>query len=570
MLLLLLVAGFWYFLYPHHVFYQENYNLFLFTTAFWKQYAWKPGGWSEYAGFFMMQFFRYLWVGILLNVLALWAVQHSVASLFRQWGVFRQWYIWTWLPAFGLLGLQMNYDFLFGETLRVVFFFALLAFWGRIKNRKFNEVLFCLLSPCLLLLLGGGLFLLFYLLCFAGEIWGRKSVEKWRMIVGGLIFVVGVWWFWRHVYLMPYAWLYEFFPDASRTQVVVEARILFYGFTGMLVAGKFLPDWRPERLRGKILQMVVGAFILTGCVAVLRRYCYRPGVEALLHAELAVAKGSWKEMSDLAAEVRYEIPTFVALNNLALAKEGDLAERMFDYPQVGAEGLILPAGANYLVNLFGHEIFYQLGQNNEAYRYLFEAYNCRAGQVSGHVLKRMAELLVRIEKPEAAKKIFVQLSHSLFYRSWAEERLRELVAFVPSAPSSGPDFYPGFSGSVVDLINMQQQNPDNKVLQEYLLTACLLEKQIPVFYHFFARFYPAGTAGRLPRHYEEALFIVLQSGLDKAVLEKYRISVEQFRRLSLYSSAYKKLQKNPEAARLLANDFGNTYWYYMHFKKKGS
>ncbi len=177
--LLFLVAGFWYFLYPHHVFYQENYNLFLFTTAFWKQYAWKPGGWSEYAGFFMMQFFRYLWVGILLNVLALWAVQHSVASLFRQWGVFRQWYIWTWLPAFGLLGLQMNYDFLFGETLRVVFFFALLAFGGRIKNRKVNRVLFCLLSPFLLLLLGGGLFLLFYLLCFAGEIWGRKSVEKW-------------------------------------------------------------------------------------------------------------------------------------------------------------------------------------------------------------------------------------------------------------------------------------------------------------------------------------------------------------------------------------------------------
>lgn len=565
---LLLIAGFWYFLYPHHVLYQENYNLFLFTSAFWKQYVWKPGGWSEYAGFFAMQFFRYLWVGILLNVLALWVVQRSVDSLFRQWGIFKYVYVCSWLPALGLFGLQMNYDFLFGETLRVVFFFVLLAFLGGIKNRKLNVGLSCLGAPLLLLLFGGGLFLLFYLLWFAGEVWGRKSAGNRWVAVGGLIFAGVVWWLWRYFYLMPCAWLYELFPDVSRTQVVIEARIMFYGFIGMLVVGKFLPERQAEQLKEKVLLLIISVGVLVACVWGLRKYNYRPGVEVLLHAELAVARENWKEMSELAAAVRYEIPTFVSLTNLALAKEGRLAEHLFDYPQVGTEGLILPAGANYLVNLFGHEIFYQLGQNNEAYRYLFEAYNCKAGQVSGHLLKRMAELLVRIEKPEAAKKILVQLKYSLFYREWAEERLRELRVFVPSAPSAGEDFYPGFSGSVVDLINMQRQNPDSKMLQEYLLAACLLERQIPVFYHFFTQFYPAGAVDRLPRHYEEALFVVLQTGLDKAVLEKYKVSQSQFRKLRDYTYAYTKWRKNSEAARLLAQDFGNTYWYYMHFKKK--
>lgn len=568
--LLLCVAGFWCIFYPHHVLYQESYNLFFFTSAFAERYVCKPGGWSEYAGAFLMQFFRYLWIGVLLNVLVFGAVQRSVASLFRQWGIFRQWYVWTWLPALGVLGLQMNYDFLFGETVQVVLFFVFLAFLGKIKGEKLGLLLPWLMAPLLLLFLGGGLYLLFYLLWGLKEVWVGRKGKNGYVVLGGLLFAGGVWWFWRDVYPMPDVWLYEFFPDSSRVQVIAGTRILLYGFAGVLVAGKILPELKWEKPKEKLLMMVVGAGLLTACVLGLWKYNYRPGVEHLLHAELAVANEDWKGMAELSEANRYEIPTFIALANLSLAKEGQLADRMFEFPQVGTEGLILPAGANYLVNLFGHEIFYQLGQDNEAYRYLFEAYNCKAGRVSGHMLKRMAELLIRIEKTAAAEKILVQLTHTLFYRAWAREKLREIAHFVSTAPSGGMDFYPGFSGAMVDLMNMQRQDPDNKLLQEYLLAACLLEKQIPVFYHFFTRFYPAGVAGYLPRHYEEALFIVLQSGLDKAVLEKYKISAEQFRRLSQYSRAYKSLHKSPEAARLLADDFGDTYWYYMHFKKKNS
>lgn len=567
--LLLLIAGFWYFFYPHHVLYQEGCNLFLFTGAFAEQYVWKPGGWSEYAGLFLMQFFRYLWMGILLNVLALWAVQRSVASLFRRWGISCRWYFWTWLPALGLLGLQMNYDFLFSETLRVVSFFALLAFSGKIKSGQSGAVLLWGLAPVLLLLLGGGLYLLFYLLLALEEIGIKRGGGNRYVLMGGMVFAGGIWWFWRYVYLLPAAWSYEFFQDASRIRVVAGARILFYGFAALLAVGKFLPElkWESRRVQAGMTVACVG--ILIACMYGLRKYNYHPGVESLLHAELAVANENWKEMSELAGEVRYEIPTFVALTNLALAKEGQLAERMFEYPQVGVEGLLLPAGANYLVNLYGHEIFYHIGQYNEAYRYLFEAYNCRAGRVSGHILKRMAELLVRIEKPEAAKKILDRLKHSLFYRSWANGKLREGNRWAEGTPSGGEDFYPGFAGAVTDLMNMQRQAPDNGILQEYLLTACLLEKKIPLFYHFFTQFYPAGQTEPLPRHYEEALFIVVQTGLDKEVLEKYKIRKAQFGRLSRYTSAYKENMRNPEAARLMYNEFGDTYWYYyMYFKKK--
>lgn len=566
-ILLLLAAGFWYFFYPHHVLYQESYNLFLYTSAFFQRYALKPGGWSEYAGLFMMQFFRYLWVGIFLNVLALLWVQNSVSRLFGQWGIFRQWYVWAWLPALGLLGLQMNYDFLFSETLKVVLFFFLLAFLGGIKNKKLNMFLPWIMAPLLLLLLGGGLYIMFYLLWFVGRMRTSKSGYNSGISLGGLILAALVWWLWRMVYLIPYPQLYEFFPDASRIWVISGARLLFYGFAGILLVGHFLPHLKAECLKGRLFMVVVSAGILAGCILGLRKYNYHPGVESLLHAELAVSNENWKEMLKLAETNRYDIPTFVALTNLALAKEGRLAERMFNYPQVGKGGLILPAGANYLVNLYGHEIYFQLGQNNEAYRYLFEAYNCKAGQVSGHVLKRMAELLLRLERPEAARKILYQLKNSLFYQAWAEEELQKLAHFVPAGPSKGEDFYPGFSDLGVDLMNMVRQDPGNKMLQEYLLTTCLLEKQIPVFYHFFVEFYPAGQTIRLPKMYEEALLIVFQTGLDKTVLEKYKVSEEQFRRIKNYTYAYKKLMRNPAAASLMYDDFGNTYWYYMHFKK---
>lgn len=568
--LLILVAGFWYFVYPHHVLYQESFNLFLYTSSFFERYVLKPGGWGDYAGLFFMQFFRYLGIGILLNVLALLLVYKSVTLIFRQWGIFRNGLIEAWLPALGLFGLQMNYDFHFSETLKVVLFFASLAFLGGRESKKWEILLALMISPVLLLLLGGGMYILFYLLWFAGKIRRKSPDLKIKLLAGVLIFPALLLWFWRAVYLMPATQLYEFFPDTSRVRVIFLGRLLFYGFVCILLTGCFLSESGTKRFRVRGCLTLMSLGLLAGCIWGLWKYNYRPGVESLLHAELAVAGENWQDMQQLGEEAHYEIPTFVALTNLALAKQGLLADRMLNYPQAGLEGLILPAGANYLVNLYGHEIYYQLGQNNEAYRYLFEAYNCKGGQVSGHVLKRMAELLIRLDRPKAAAQILYQLKNSLFYRRWAGNKLQDLTHFMPGPSSGGEDFYPGFSGTMVDLIHMVRQDPSNKMLREYLLTACLLEKQLPAFYHFFVEFYPEGKTVRLPRMYEEALLIIQQSGQDKAVLEKYKISGERLHEMKDYTYAFKRLMKNPEASRLMYDAFGNTYWYYMHFKKKNS
>lgn len=561
------VAVFWYWVYPHHVLYQDTYNLFLYTIGFWEKYSVKPGGWSEYAGLFLMQFFRYLWAGIVLNTLAFVWVYHSVSGIFRKWNICPEGFVWAWLPALGLLGLQMNFDFLFAETLKVGLFFAVLNGYAGLESTKREQLLPLLLSPFVLLLLGGGLYMLLYGVWAVGRLWnkgGKRDLTSVMITLGVAACVLGAW---KWVYLLSPRQLYEFFPDASRVHVIFSARILFYGFVILVLAGKSFPCLRTERLRGKLLIGSISIALLAGALWGLKRHSYHPGVEDLLHAELAIACGNWKDMEKLAGECHYEIPTFIALTNLALAQEGKLADRMLDYPQTGIGGLVLPAGANYLSNLYGHEIYYRLGQNNEAFRYLFEAYNCRAGQVSEHVLRRMADLLIKLEKPEAAKKVLYQLKNSLSGREWAEMNLKQLIRFSPAAPSGKEDYYPGFAKPLADLMMMQRQDPENAMLGEYLLAGCLLEKQLAIFYHFFKMYYPADSGKRLPRMYEEALFAVQQTGIDPEVFQKYRISEGTRGKMKSYTYAYKSLRKNPAASRLLYSDYGNTYWYYMHFKK---
>ncbi len=58
--------------------------------------------------------------------------------------------------------------------------------------------------------------------------------------------------------------------------------------------------------------------------------------------------------------------------NLALYKSGKLMDKMFNYPQIGSQGLRLKWQRN--LNLFfGGEVFSQLAYNNESIHWAFEA-----------------------------------------------------------------------------------------------------------------------------------------------------------------------------------------------------
>ena len=66
---------FWYVWYPHALSYQEQYQLFLWTEDYFVEKISLPGGFADWAGEFIVQFYYVEWLGALLLALLLVVLQ---------------------------------------------------------------------------------------------------------------------------------------------------------------------------------------------------------------------------------------------------------------------------------------------------------------------------------------------------------------------------------------------------------------------------------------------------------------------------------------------------------------
>ena len=73
--------------YPHHLHYQEQYQLFLFDSNYVWEIVRMPGGIADLLGRFCTKFFLFAWVGALIIALLLSAVQLMTHQL-AKWGWF--------------------------------------------------------------------------------------------------------------------------------------------------------------------------------------------------------------------------------------------------------------------------------------------------------------------------------------------------------------------------------------------------------------------------------------------------------------------------------------------------
>ena len=78
--------------YPHHLHYQEQYQLFLFDSSYVWEIVKLPGGVADLLGRFCTQFFLYAWMGALIisvmlsviQLLTLSVIDHSPLSIDRS------------------------------------------------------------------------------------------------------------------------------------------------------------------------------------------------------------------------------------------------------------------------------------------------------------------------------------------------------------------------------------------------------------------------------------------------------------------------------------------------------
>ena len=422
--------------YPHHLHYQEQYQLFLFDSTYVWDIVKVPGGVADLLGRFCTQFFLFAWVGALIIALLLSAVQlliHRLVTSHFSPLTSHLFYGLTFIPSFLLWLSLLDENALLGGVWAVLL--TLLAIWT------------CVMAP-------------------SG--WPR------RILI--LIAIPVLYWialggshYYRYPTVTPYL-LYAAWLSAVILPFIVRA------------CHKWLSISSGSKDRGVALFTYVLVMVVMGSL-VWKNANFK--AEKVMQYDFMARHQQWNRILQVINAEKPNNQIGVTVQNLALAMHGMLLEHMSDYHQNGIAGLLPDVKEDATSPLPTAEAFYYLGMINVAQRTVFEAQEAILDfQKSGRCYKRLAQTNLINGNYEVARKYLTALQKTLFYRGWANETLPLLgnEKAIAAHPEYGhlrqsaynEDFY--FSDHVTPemLESLYFRNTDNRLAYQYLLAYYML------------------------------------------------------------------------------------------------
>jgi hypothetical protein len=571
----LMVFAFFAFLYPFHLNYQEQYQLFLFSADYVSSYFVKPGGLSDFLGNFLTQFYFYSWVGALLIAVLLTLLQVMVWQVSRKLGAKPVFLPFTFVPSVLFWSLLCDENYLLGGVIAMLILGVFILLCMQFIT-GWKRMVFLLISLPVLYWLIGGAFVLLALFVIGYELISRqlKTGQLLTLGVAALLLVV--------VLPLLAKRIIQQYPlsrlcigvNYYRFPVNVPVAI---GIIGLLIASlPYLLRWLSAKLRsGKAVFLIVFQLaVVAGGGLMLIRNSADMAKEEVMAYDFNVRMRKWDRVIAMAEKKKPSTPLSVTCLNLALAKMDLLGERMFAYYQNGVGGLIPDFVRDYTIPMIAGEVYYHLGFVNTAQRLAFEAMEALPDyQKSARSVMRLAETNIINGDYAVATKYLHLLQQTFYYREWATKALQTIndEKLIDQHPEWGwlrkcrtrEDFL--FSEKEKDMMLgiLFRQNPENRMAFEYLMAYCLLSKDLQHFVEYF----PLGKSlnyKAIPKSYQEALIYVW--GLthpDPIQTIPYAIGNGVKNRVRQYQRIYTG-QMNAEPA--LRDQFADTYWYYLHFR----
>ncbi|MBQ6299664.1 MAG: hypothetical protein IJK79_04695 [Bacteroidales bacterium] len=556
--LLLLVAATVYFSvwYAFHTVNLEQLQLFEGTWAYFAETVSVPGGFSDYLGRFLTQFFYHAWPGalILAGLLVL------IRTLLRRVCTRKDAVIGaaTFLPSI-LLMMVMCLRFP-TVSLLTAFCLTLVAVLAvkRIRSTKIRRICTFLLIPVLYLLLGS-LVVLFAAIVAIQE-------HNWRFSVVALLLAIACPLVASLVFPYP---LGRLFYGLSYYKVHVRMPVWPWVAAVAAAAVVALAESRLLAENDRAWRAAYAAVFILAIPAVL--LCSSRNDEQSLRYNSLAGKRAWNRIVTEATRRAPKTYGETACLNLALCKTGHLGGHMFEFQQDGPETLLPNENTPHHDGLSTAEIFYQLGMVNNARRYCFEALNAIPDyQKSAPVFKLLAEISLVNENFEMARKYLTTLSHTLFYRRWANERIALLKD--PAGPFvlneytekryeryKGEDYIFDYNQADASIKQLLVEHPGNLTALNYLLAWYLLHKFTGDF--VAACPFEAFTSA-VPKAWQEGFVLDWnRSGYPADDLPEF-ITPSLAARFEAFTRDFNA--NVPLAA--MQERYGDTYWFYYFFK----
>lgn len=386
-------------LYPGVAGFQEQNQLFLFTWDFFAERMSVSGGLADYIAEFITQFGYIPCLGEALLAILLVVFQRSIAlSIDRS-----EWYALSFIAPVMVLVYMSDIYVMLSYLVALIISVLLCALYRRRPGLLWAAVAtifgFWLIGPAI----------------FVFTAYASVRERNWKALVlialSVLVVIVS-----RLTYLQQYPWKTVVFGiNYYRQPLTVPAfQLVIAVLTAFLpTITDYLP--RPKKTIGVALGLLVGGAF--GCF-----FSYqKDGVELIAYDQL-VRHEDWDGILKRAEKYQPDSELGAVSVNLALFMSGR-GDELPGFKQFGTRGLILPNIRDFISNASSSEVFWRLGMINESLRYAFDTQESLVNnRKSGRWMSRVAECQMLNGRYDVAEKYLDILSHSLFYRKWADSR----------------------------------------------------------------------------------------------------------------------------------------------------
>ena len=419
--------------YPHHLHYQEQYQLFLFDSNYVWDIIRMPGGVADLLGRFCTQFFQFAWVGAAIIAVLLSLVQLLTLRL-AKWGWL---YGLSFVPSFLLWLFLLDEHALLGGVWAVLI--TLFAVWlFTLLPKGWTRYIVILVSIPIVYWM-------------VGPDWNGSHYHRYPTVTPYLLYAA-----WLSAIILP------FIVRVCRNHFSFHHfhfSFHHFHFSSLIPHFSFI-----------LVAAIMGWFVWKNA---------NFKAEKVMQYDFMARHQQWNRVLEAINTEKPNNQIGVTVQNLALAMHGQLVNHIFDYNQNGIAGLLPDVQSDATSPLPTAEVHYQLGMISVAQRTVFEAQEAILDfQKSGRCYKRLAQTNLILGSYEVARKYLMALQKTLFYRDWANETLPLLgnEEAIAKHPEYGrlrqmvcdEDYY--FSDHVTPemLEGLYACNTDNHLALEYL------------------------------------------------------------------------------------------------------
>lgn len=554
--------------------YEEQYQLFLFSTDYLLERIAVAGGVADYVAEFLTQFYYVPWAGsaVVSSVLTLmmW-LAYMLTGRHEDWRDSLTWCLLSAAAVVLTVALMGDENVLLSYPVAIDMVLAATLAADRLP--KMSKALFGVVlavSFSLLYWCAGAVAVIFALATPLRTQWlhnkGAWAAGSMVMAVAVMMaagrFLMVQWPVSSVMFGINYYRATDFHPAGI---FVVAAWV-----TAIAVLSKGIKSMRKPVLNTLIMAVTAVALAAGGTILIRSSYD-KDKFDALLYDKL-VREGRWTDIIAHAENTPPRSEMAVQGLNLALAKTGQMGDRMFCFPQQGIESLVSKHKLDNTTCLVSAEVFFHLGMTNAAFWYNFDLQESIINnRKSGRFMKRMAQCLIVNGKYKAAGKYLNKLRQSLFYRDWAEETMRCIQdeAQVNSHPVYGEMRRNSFKkemlynyGEVGKMFGLAAIDSDgrNYLAWDYFCAAMLLQGDLRTFtgmYHYAAETF---HMTRIPRHYQEAIALFWTFGHQNFDGLPFPVDNSVKTQIAELARAYGQSRGNIDAWRPA---FAQTYWAYF-------